>query len=151
MSHGKTRELLRHCKLIDANNDEESLKLYSRELLYKYIEKKLVYFPNRTQVTDKWNATALELLDSVIICDEMPITDMHPILNSELDNNKNELVLKSLKGLKFYIVKSAFFEMVNTLALHNIPKKEDFLNEIDKYSPLAWDAGTYFGRSIGQN
>ena len=103
--HRTIRESLRYCKLIGANNDEDSLKLYSRELLRKYIEKQLVYFPNSTRVTDTWIVAAKELLDSVIICDEIPITDMPPILQSDLDNNKNELVIKTLKDLKYHMVK----------------------------------------------
>ena len=56
--HRTIIESLRYCKLIGANNDENSLKLYSRELLRKYIENQLVYFPNRTQVTDTWIVAA---------------------------------------------------------------------------------------------
>ena len=52
--------------------------------------------------------------------------------------------------MKSHIVKSAFVEMGNTLTLHNIPQKEEFLIESDKYEPLAWDTGNYFSRSIGQ-
>ena len=109
-----------------------------------------MYFPNSTQVTDTWIVAAKELLDSVIICDEIPITDMPPILQSDLDNEKNELVIKTLKDLKYHMVKSAFVEMGNTLPLHSIPPKEEFLKEIDKYSSLHWDAGDSFSRSLGQ-
>ena len=48
------------------------------------------------------------------------------------------------------MVKSAFVEMGNTLPLHSIPPKEEFLKEIDKYSSLHWDAGDSFSRSLGQ-
>ena len=35
-----------------------------------------------------WIVAAKELLDSLIIRDEIPITDMPPILQSDLDNKK---------------------------------------------------------------
>ena len=34
------------------------------------------------------------------------------------------------------MVKSMFFEMGNTLDLHDIPQEEEFLKEIEKYSPI---------------
>ena len=48
---------------------------------------------------------------------------MPPILQSDLDNEKNELVIKTLKDLKSHMVKSVFVEMINTIALQNIPQK----------------------------
>ena len=91
--HRTLRESLRYCKLIGPLDDDESLKKYSGIFLNKYIEDQLVYFPNSDNVLDQWIVTAGDLFDSVILRNEIPITDMPPCHQAALNDSKDEAVL----------------------------------------------------------
>lgn len=88
-------ESLRYSRLIGPENDVDSLELYSEELLKKYILDQLRYFPNISKVLDQWIVTAGGLFDSVIIRNEIPITDMPPSHQTEMNESKDEEVLKT--------------------------------------------------------
>ena len=90
---------LRYAKLIGPLDDEESLKKYSCTLLEKYIEEQLVYFPNSSNVLDKWIVTAGDLFESVIINNEIPITDMPPACQTSLNNCMDEEVVKKWESM----------------------------------------------------
>ena len=87
--HPTLRESFRYAKLIGAEDDEESLKKYCNELVVKYIKGQLVHYPNGYKLTGSWIIVAKQLLESVIIHNEIQITDMPPVLQSDLDNYKN--------------------------------------------------------------
>ena len=72
------RESLRYCKLIGPNNDEASLIEYANTLTRRYIVEQVQYFPNTQRVIDFWIITAHGLFSSIIVHDEIPITDMPP-------------------------------------------------------------------------
>ena len=54
---------------------------------------------------------------------------MPPILQADLDHQKETQVISILQSLKKNMLKSAFDEMKNSIDLHNIPSKEALVNE----------------------
>ena len=64
-------------------------------MLKNYIEKQLVYFPNSFKVLDKWIITSGDIFDSVIIRNEIPITDMPPSHQTSLNESKDEEVVEN--------------------------------------------------------
>ena len=95
-SETKNRQSLRYCKLIGPLDDHQSLEKYSRVLLKKYIEDQLVYFPNSANVLDQWIVTAGDLFHSVILRDDIPITDIPPCHQTALNASKDDEVLAIL-------------------------------------------------------
>ena len=87
------RESLRYCKLIGPLDDDQSLEKYSGVFLKKCIEGQLVYFPNSANVLYQWIVTAGDLFDSVILRNEIPITDMPPCHQAALNASKDEEVV----------------------------------------------------------
>ena len=86
------RESLRYAKLIGSSNDEEDLQHYSNQLLYMWIEEQLQYFPIGRKILSEWIVIAGDLFDSVIVRDELSITQMPAVqLSSLLGNSTNEL------------------------------------------------------------
>ena len=75
-------------------DDEDTLKTYSRQLLKRFIEEQLVYFPNSMNVLRQWILTAGDLFDSIIIQNDIPITDMPPAHQTALNSSKEEEVVK---------------------------------------------------------
>ena len=62
--HTNLRESFRYAKLIGPLNDTDSLMEYSNQLLRKFIEEQLVYFPNSTRVLGNWIVSAGDLFES---------------------------------------------------------------------------------------
>ena len=58
LHHVNLREAFRYAKLIGNSDEEEDLKHYCDQLLYKFIEQQLVYFPNSHRIIGNWIATA---------------------------------------------------------------------------------------------
>ena len=77
--HSSLRDSLRYAKLIGSSNDEDSLQSYSNDLLIKFIFEQLVYFPNSLRLICHWIRAAADLFDSIIVRDEIPISDMPPV------------------------------------------------------------------------
>ena len=71
---------------------------------------------------------------------------MPPILQADLDHQKETQVISILQSLKKNMLKSAFDEMKNSIDLHNIPSKEAFLNVEDRASSLNWNALSMFSK-----
>ena len=67
---------------------------YSNHLLRNFIEDQLVYFPNSTRVLPKWIVTSDEFFESVIVRNDIPITDIPPSLQVALNVSKEEEVIK---------------------------------------------------------
>ena len=98
--HNTLRESLRYAKLIGPLDDQEFLKTYSRQLLKRFIEEKLVYFPNSMNVLSQWILTAGDLFNSVILLYDIPITDMPPAHQTALNSSKEEEVVKMTNFMK---------------------------------------------------
>ena len=149
--HPSLKESLRYAKLIGPLDDEASLKKYSRQLLRRYILQQLVYFPNSTRVTDSWIVTAKVIFDTVILSDEIPISDMPPMLQTDLDEEKEDIIQSILSSFKKNMLDSAYDEMQNSLELHQIPPKETLLAINDRSQALNWNALETFSKSNNQS
>ena len=91
---------MRYGTLIGNEDDQESLKKYSEELLKKFILHKLQYFPNSSKVLDNWIVVAGDLFESVIMKNVIPITDMPPVYQNYLNEFKEEDVLKTIQDIR---------------------------------------------------
>ena len=76
LTHCNIKECLRHCKLIGANDDDESFEQYTGSLLRSFIEEQMQYFTNSQRVIDYWIITAFDLFRKVIIEDTLPMSEM---------------------------------------------------------------------------
>ena len=77
--HSSIREAFRYAKLIGLSYEPDDLRSYSKGLLYKWIEEQQQYFPNSKRVITEWIVLVGELFDSIIVHDNMPISDMPPV------------------------------------------------------------------------
>ena len=77
LTHQSIRKCLQHVALIGENEDEESLKEYSRKLTRRYIEEQLVYFPNSLSHAETFIAMAKRVFDDAIIQYQHPISDIN--------------------------------------------------------------------------
>ena len=84
LTHSNIKECLRKCKLIGPNEDSESLKNYANNMLRRFIEEQMQYFPNSQRVIDLWIITTFNLFRKIIIEDSLPISEMPPIQLSTL-------------------------------------------------------------------
>ena len=71
-------------KRIGTDNNKESLKQYSRSLLWRFIEEQLVHLPNPFREIYSFIINYVEIFDDVIIKDSIPIIDMPPLLQTEI-------------------------------------------------------------------
>ena len=94
LHHNSLRNSLRYAKLIGESDDEEDLKRYSSNLLRKFIEEQLVFFPNSLRTLDSWIVAAGDLFESVIVSNDIPITSMPSVLQSSLFQTSDESVVK---------------------------------------------------------
>ena len=105
------RESFRYANLIGPLDDEESLQQYSNELLRKFIEEQLIYFPNSKRIIDSWIITAGELLDEIIVHDCIPINNMPAVQQSTLYASTEEECVNYIQTRKEKVIKSAMSEL----------------------------------------
>ena len=148
--HRTLRESLRYAKLIGPLDDDASLKEYSNQILRKYIEEQLQYFPNSSNVLDTWIVTAADLFDSVIIRNEMPITDMPPAHQTALNESKDKEVLDTWISMKEKFLGASFREMDSCVDLYSIPSIDD-IKICSRNHPLDWDAVLNFRKHADQS
>ena len=79
-THRTLHNALCYAKIIGTYDEEESLKYYSRSLLWRFIEEKLVHLPNSFREIDIFIINVAQLFDDSIINYSTPITDMPPVL-----------------------------------------------------------------------
>ena len=77
-------DALCYAKLIGTDNIKKSLKQYSRSLLWRFIEEQLVHLPNPFKEIDSFIINYVQIFDDVIIKDSTTITDMPPLLQTEI-------------------------------------------------------------------
>ena len=81
---GTLRECLREAKLIGINDDEESLIYYSNKIMNLFVRKKIKFVPNGMRVIDHFIVLSGDIFDSVIIEDNIPITETTAVQLSAL-------------------------------------------------------------------
>ena len=148
--HHSIRESLRYAKLIGVLDDLDSLQQYSNLLLKKYIEEQLVYFPNSGVVLEQWIVTAGNMFDSVILRNEIPITDMPPCHQTALNQSKDEEVVKLCQQMRSNLIGAAFREMGSNTSLYGLPSQSD-INSCCRGTSLSWDPIANFKKSSSQS
>ena len=135
--HSSIRESMRYAKLIGPSNEVDDLQRYSNELLYKWIEEQLQYFPNLLRVLCEWIVLAGELFDSIIVRDEFAISDMPAVQLSSLFGNSDEEKTQYINSQKSKFIDAIRKELNSTTI--DIPTNESLLSATMS-SPLDWDA-----------
>ena len=148
--HENLREAFRYAKLIGTQNDIESLQEYSNNLLRRFIEEQLVFFPNSKRVIDGWIIIAGELLDEIIVHNNIPISNMPPVQQTAIFADIDEKTTKYIESLKKKLIKSALSELgEESIQRCHIPSDEELFST-SKEDPLDWDALNMFQQSDNQ-
>ena len=149
-TRGSIRDSLRYAKLIGNSNREDDLKRYSNKLLYLWIEEQLQYFPIGRRILSEWIVIAGELFDSIIIKNELAITQMPAVqLTSLLGSSETEMK-NYVCRLKATFVDAINMELRDSVNSCNLPSKADVMNAT-KSSPLNWDAYLSFKKNSNQS
>ena len=94
--HQTIRDSLRYAKLIGPSNDQEELEMYLNQLLHLWIKEQLQYFPIGRRVLSEWIVIAGELFDSIIIRDELSISQMPAVQLTTLFGSSSNEMRKSI-------------------------------------------------------
>ena len=144
------RESLRYAKLIGTSNNEQDFERYSDQLLYLWIEEQLQYFPIGRRILSEWIVIAGDLFDSVIVRDELAITQMPAVqLSSLLGSSTNELK-NCIQDLKSIFVDAINMELKDCIESCHVPSKIDIMNAT-KSDPLDWDAYSSLTKNDNQS
>ena len=134
------REAFRYAMLIGPSNEHSDLERYSNQLLYRWIEEQLQYFSASLRLVSEWIVVAADLFDSIIIHNELSISDMPPVQLSSLFGNSEEAMKAHIQSLKGTFIDAIHKELgITTLDACNVPSKTDLL-DATKSSPLNWNA-----------
>ena len=149
--HPSIRTALRYAKLIGDSNESSELKKYSDDLLLRYFNEQVVTFPNSKYVLQSWIVEAAELFDSVIIHDELTITDLPAVQQSTLYNEINEKNKKFITKTRSNVIDAALEELgVSTIEKCRVPSKEDLMHA-KKGLPISWHPVEHFQRNDNQS
>ena len=144
------RESLRYAQLIGPSNEPNDLERYSNNLMLKYFKEQIVTFPNSKYVLQSWIVQAAELFDSVIVDNQLTISDLPAVQQSVLFNEIDEKNKAFLDKVKSNVIDAAFKELgESTIEQCNIPSKNDLMNA-SKSHPLEWDPVTNYAQNEGQ-
>ena len=144
------RDSLRYAKLIGPSNDQDQLEKYSNELLHLWIKEQLQYFPIGRRVLSEWIVIAGELFDSIIIRDELSISQMPAVQLTTLFGSSSNEMKEYMYHLKETFVNAIHMELGESVEYCDLPSKEDILNA-SKCNPLQWDALKSFKKNINQS
>ena len=148
--HASLRESLRYAQLIGPSNSPEDLTKYSNELMLRYFKEQVVTFPNSKHVLQSWIVQAAELFDSVIIDNELTVTDLPAVQQSALFNKIDESNQEFMKKAKSTVIDAALKELgEETIEKCCIPTKEDLMS-CSKERPLSWDPISNFSQNDNQ-
>ena len=144
------RDALTTAKLIGPERDEEYLKQYSKDLLARFIREQLKYYPCSFLQMQRWVNNTGEIFDSVIIRDEIAISDMPPALQTSLDTSYDEKVISAVDNMIRTLISAAFREIGNNVTLYNIPSS-DQLMECTRDHPTNWNEDENYVQAPHQN
>ena len=144
------RESLRGAKLIGTSNAPDDLQIYSNKLLHLWITKQLQFFPTSRRVLAEWIVIAGDLFDSVIVRDEISITEMPAVQLSSLFGSSETKMKSYANDLKNTFINAIQLELENVAEECNIPTKEELLNAT-KAHPLNWNAVSSFTKNANQS
>ena len=147
--HQSLKECLRQAKLIGPLDDEASLKQYSNDLLQRYIKEQLKYFSNNRRVIMHWIEVAGEVFDSVILKDEIPMTEMPPVQLTSILAIREEAELMMLKEMKSKLTKAGLKE-IGDHSSFNLPTYDEIM-AATKDQPLDWNPVESFRKNPTQS
>ena len=90
--------------MIGPEDDNDFLEIYMSNLIRIFIEEQVKYFPNSQRVIYFWIITVAELLCSVLVEDNLPISDIRPIQMSSLMSLIEEEMLEYRRVIKSNII-----------------------------------------------
>jgi len=73
----------------------------------KFVEEQLVYFPNAKRILDMWIIIAGELFDSIIIHDEIAISDMPPVQQTAMFDDIESASQVNRRQMKANVIDAA--------------------------------------------
>ena len=132
------QKCLRKAKLIGESDNIDDLKDYSNALLLRYITEQLKYFSNSRRLIIHWIEVAASVLESVIIHDEIPVTEMPPVQLTSILASREEAATKFLAETKEKLTKAVFKEVGDFSTQGSFPTVDDVMNA-SKSSPYEWD------------
>ena len=150
MTKPSLRDCLRCATLIGDSDREDDLRKYSNALLLKYIKEQVRYFPNSMKTTCEIIVMAGIVFDSIIIKDEIPITDMPPVQYSILMRSIREDIVKERRLQLENLIDAASLELGSLTVQCNIPSKEQLMKAtIDQR--VQWNPITSFIQGESQS
>ena len=144
------RQSFRYAGLIGPSDDPTNLQSYSDILLYKWIEQELQYFPNSRRVVADWIEIAGNLFNSVIVRNEISISDMPPVQLSALFGNDDKASRDYCHNIKSTFVDAIQLEFGNMIERCNILSKDEIILST-KSIPFDWDPIQSFNKSDNQS
>ena len=144
------RDSFRNAKLISPETDDESLTSCSNGLMNKFFNQQLVYYPNSQRTIDSWIIHSGDLFDSIIIYNEMLMTEMPAVQLSALLLERDDVFELFKNGLISDVIRAAMREIGDANKRCNVPSFED-LSSATLDNPLHWDPVPNFRRSPGQS
>ena len=99
---------------------------------------------------DLWIITAGELFDSIIIKDEIPITDMPSVHQTTLSAEVEDASRKYIDDIKSNTIDAAMKELGEEAIINcHIPSKADLMNASKEF-PIVWNAVTSYNQGSTQ-
>lgn len=144
-------ESLRYSKLMGPSNDAVELQKYSRNLLKEFILTQLVYFPNSKRVIDSWILSADEIFDTVIVEDNIPISELASAQFSTLfgnpdDKSPDEMYIHKMNN---NLVDAALKDLGPAATVFNVPLRDNLL-EATLDTQCNWDPEQSYTRNRSQ-
>ena len=107
-------------------------------LQVKLIKEQLVFFPNGSKVISSWIVIAGDLLDAVIVHDEIPLSDMPPVLQSRLEDAQTCQAASYMKEIKVSMLNAVYQELIHVTDFLTLPDK-DLVCDATMEFPVIWD------------
>lgn len=136
--HQSLRECLRQAKLIGPLTDTDSLQQYSNTLLRRYISEQLKYFSNSRRLIMHWIDVAAAVFDSVILHDEIPVTEMPPVQLTSILAIRELAEEKFLQDMKLKLGTAVLKEIGHHSTSEIIPNVQDIM-AASKNNPMEWN------------
>jgi predicted GIY-YIG superfamily endonuclease len=136
-------EAFRYAKLFTLSNNEDDMNRSVDDLLRKWEEDQLEYYPINTRPYDKYLIDAENAIKMVLVHDSLPMSEMPPVLYTSLIKDTTRMVENFLLTSRRKLVEAAMSEIKieqgdNSPNHDNIPSAEDFVTAT-KDKPLSWD------------
>ena len=100
ITYNKLQESLGYDKLIGPSNKSDELTGYSNDFLRWFIKEQLSLFTNSKRVIYGWIIIYGEVFDSIIINDDIPITDISSVQQTTLFTDMEDATNKYKKDMK---------------------------------------------------